>query len=75
MPAYQLDNGKWVTAFYYRTHSGETKRKYKRSFDTEAEALAYEEHFKEMEGTPAQMTFRELAKSYLHDVKIGRAHV
>lgn len=69
MPAYQLENGKWITAFYYRDHNGELKRKYKRSFDTEEDALAYEEHFKEMEGTPAHMTFKQMAKSYLHDIK------
>ncbi len=69
MPAYQLKTGKWKVAFYYRDHAGELRRKYKQGFETEEEALSYEEHFKEMEGTPAQMTFRELAKSYLHDVK------
>ena len=69
MPAYQLDNGKWVCAFYYRNAAGELKRKYKRSFDSEAEALEYEEHFKDMEGTPGQMTFAEMVKSDLHEIK------
>ncbi|WP_172136440.1 site-specific integrase [Adlercreutzia sp. ZJ473] len=69
MPAYQLDNDRWTAAFYYRDHNGALKRKYKRGFETEADALAYEEHFKELEGTPARMSFREMAESYLHDVK------
>lgn len=69
MPAYQLDNGRWYASFYYRTPSGELKKKYKRSFDTEAEAEAYEKRFLENAGDPSQMTVLELIDSYLAYVR------
>ena len=69
MPAYELDNGKWYASFYYRSPLGELKKKYKRSFDTEAEALAYEQRFLENAGDPSQMTMTELIESYLAFVK------
>lgn len=69
MPAHQLKNGKWYTSFYYRTSSGELKQKYKRSFDTEEEAQAYEDHFLANVGEPSQMPVSELIESYLAFVK------
>lgn len=69
MPAYQLGNGKWVSSFYYKAHDGTLKRKYKRSFDTEEAALAYEERFLERLDEPEQMTVAELVETYLADIR------
>lgn len=69
MPAYLLKNGKWCSSFYYETPSGQSKRKYKRGFDTEEEANEYEKRFKENAGDPSQMTVAELIESYLDFVR------
>ena len=53
MPAYKLDNGKWSASFYYRLPDGSLKQKFKRSFDTEDDALRYEKEFRRAPRTRA----------------------
>lgn len=69
MPASTLKNGRWCASFYYRSPSGELRKKYKRSFETEEEALAYEERFLENIGRPSMMTVAELVENYLDYVR------
>lgn len=69
MPAYKLDNGKWSASFYYRLPDGSLKQKFKRSFETEADALRYEEEFRARAENPCSFPFSAFVDVYLADVK------
>lgn len=66
MPAYK-DHGMWFASFYYTDNDGIRKKKLKRGFKLQREALAYERDFLErQEGTP-EMTFAALYDLYMAD--------
>lgn len=69
MPAYQMENGKWYTAFYARDHKGDLQHKCKREFDAEEEALAYEEWFKERYSNPSSYSFSDFVECYFSDIE------
>lgn len=69
MPAYKLDNGKWCASFYYRLPDGSLKQKYKRSFETEDDALRYENEFRARAENPCSFPFSAFVDVYLADMK------
>lgn len=69
MPAYELDNGQWSVSFYYRSPDGSLKRKFKRGFGTETDALRYEDEFRARAENPCSFPFSAFVDVYLADVK------
>lgn len=69
MPAYQLENGKWLASFYYHLPDGSSKKKFKRGFESEEDALHYEEDFKANAENPRSCPFPQFLETYLSDVK------
>lgn len=69
MPAYKEPNkDKWFVAFYYTEWTGARKKKYKRGFDTEAEALEYEKDFLEGLRLNPTIKFGKVVDLYLTDM-------
>ena len=69
MPAYKLDNGKWSASFYYHLPDGTLKQKFKRSFETEDDALRYENKFRARAENPCSFPFAAFVDVYLADMK------
>lgn len=70
MPAYKDEKtGKWYVQFYYKTYTGERKKKHKRGFDRKADALAWEHDFKNRKQGQPEMSFNALWEEYKEDLK------
>lgn len=69
MPAYQQDNGTWYASFYAIDHKGESRHVLKRGFETEEEADAYEEAYKERAADPSSYSFSDFVNCYFSDIE------
>lgn len=70
MTEYQdKQTGKWNTQFYYRTITGENKKKHKRGFERKRDAKEWREEFiRRNSGTP-DMDFNSLWDEYKEDLR------
>lgn len=70
MPAYRdTERGTWMLRFYYEDWQGQRKSKCKRGFKTKSEALTWEREFLQRTNFDLEMTFENLVKVYLEDIK------
>ncbi len=76
MPSYKDEKtGKWYCQFYYKDHTGNRRKKYKRGFALKRDADQWERDFLEkMQGTP-EMTLEALSSLYLKDIKLNHKPV
>lgn len=68
MPAYKADNGTWYMQFYYE-QDGKRKHKVKRGFESQREALVWEDEFLASVSDCMTMKFSDFVKRYEEDVK------
>lgn len=61
--------GKWIARFSYKNIKGDTKREFKRGFESKKAALEYERDFLSRRTHSLSMTFQGLAEMYLNDSK------
>lgn len=70
MPAYKdKTTGTWYTQFYYKTFTGENKKKRKRGFKRKSDALEWEADFKRRKKGSPEMTFSAFWQEYKEDMK------
>lgn len=70
MPAYKdTKRGTWYAAFYYTDWQGNKKHTVKRGFTKKSEALEYERNMLNAQSHGADITFANLMKNYLEDMK------
>ncbi len=70
MPVYKDEEKKtYYCKFYYKDWQGNLKQHFKRGFNKQSEAKAYERQFLDKVHANCNMTFKSLVELYLEDCK------
>ena len=69
MPAYKdEESGKWFAAFYFTDWTGKRKKKYRRGFNTEKEALNFEAEYKRSANADMDMKLETFVDIYFKPI-------